>query len=86
MLWFGAAGSYASAAAARVFGGFFNGIIGSWKCMLGECYDTLAQARWVARGGWQRPRTRRRRPLAAAARAAPLCLGALSRAAPQPRP
>jgi len=45
MLWFGTAGSYALAASARVFGGFLNGIIGAWKCMLGECYDTLAQAR-----------------------------------------
>lgn len=45
LLWFGLAGSYASAAAARAVGGFFNGIIAAWKCMIGESYDQLAQGR-----------------------------------------
>ncbi len=39
LVWFGLSGSYSSAAAARVFGGLFNGIIGAWKCMVGESED-----------------------------------------------
>ena len=36
MLWFGLSGSYTSAMAARAFGGVLNGILGAWKCMIGE--------------------------------------------------
>lgn len=35
MLWFGLSASYGTALAARAFGGFFNGILGAWKCMIG---------------------------------------------------
>ncbi|GIL70232.1 hypothetical protein Vretifemale_1079 [Volvox reticuliferus] len=46
MLWFGLSGNYGTAAAARVFGGFFNGILGAWKCMIGESTDVLLQGKF----------------------------------------
>ncbi|GLI58932.1 hypothetical protein VaNZ11_000718 [Volvox africanus] len=46
MLWFGMSGSYANALAARAFGGFFNGILGAWKCMIGESTDVLLQGKF----------------------------------------
>ncbi|KAG2445989.1 hypothetical protein HXX76_000592 [Chlamydomonas incerta] len=46
ILWFGLSGSYASAMAARAFGGFLNGILGAWKCMIGESTDTLLQGKF----------------------------------------
>lgn len=45
LLWFGAAGSYASAAASRAAAGLLNGIIVAWKCMIGESCDPLTQGR-----------------------------------------
>ncbi|KAG2501487.1 hypothetical protein HYH03_001264 [Edaphochlamys debaryana] len=45
ILWFGLAGSYGSALAARAFGGFFNGILGAWKCMIGESTSVLQQGK-----------------------------------------
>ncbi|PNG99489.1 Protein ZINC INDUCED FACILITATOR-LIKE 1, partial [Tetrabaena socialis] len=46
ILWFGLSGSYAAALAARVFGGFFNGILGAWKCMIGESTEVLLQGKF----------------------------------------
>ncbi|KXZ56025.1 hypothetical protein GPECTOR_2g1577 [Gonium pectorale] len=46
MLWFGLSGSYGTALAARAFGGFFNGILGAWKCMIGESTAVLLQGKF----------------------------------------
>ncbi|EFJ50590.1 hypothetical protein VOLCADRAFT_103803 [Volvox carteri f. nagariensis] len=46
ILWFGLSGSYGTALAARAFGGFLNGILGSWKCMIGESTDVLLQGKF----------------------------------------
>ncbi|GLC73711.1 hypothetical protein PLESTF_001411000 [Pleodorina starrii] len=46
LLWFGLSGSYGTALAARAFGGFFNGILGAWKCMIGESTDVLLQGKF----------------------------------------
>ncbi|MEW5308918.1 MAG: hypothetical protein WDW38_000838 [Sanguina aurantia] len=43
MLWFGLAPTYAWAMAARVFAGALNGILGAWKCVIGESADPLLQ-------------------------------------------
>lgn len=45
ILWFGASTTYATAMAARAFGGFFNGILGAWKCMISESTDVSMQVR-----------------------------------------
>jgi hypothetical protein len=50
LVWFGLAGGYASAAAARGAAGLLNGIICSWKCIIGESCDALLQARRGPRG------------------------------------
>jgi len=28
---------------ARIFGGLFNGVLGAWKCIIGESGDSLVQ-------------------------------------------
>ncbi len=43
VIWFGCSASYASAMAARAFGGFFNGVLGAWKCAIGESTEPLMQ-------------------------------------------
>jgi hypothetical protein len=40
---FGSSGTYGSAVASRIVGGLLNGILGAWKCLIGECGDTLVQ-------------------------------------------
>ena len=45
MLWFGLSDSYAVALSSRVFAGLFNGILGAWKCIIGESGDSLLQGK-----------------------------------------
>lgn len=51
LLLFGLAGSFSTAAAARVVAGLLNGIIVAWKSSIGESCDALEQGRVSMSGG-----------------------------------
>ncbi|KAI8462328.1 MAG: hypothetical protein J3K34DRAFT_462986 [Monoraphidium minutum] len=48
LVWFGLAGSYAGAAAARAAAGLLNGVLCAWKCIIGESCDSLLQGKVMA--------------------------------------
>eukprot|EP00983_Pelagomonas_calceolata_P025085 788865-Pelagomonas_calceolata.AAC.6 len=43
LVWFGFSMSFSMAISARIFGGLFNGVLGAWKCIIGESGDSLVQ-------------------------------------------
>lgn len=49
-LLFGLSSNYAMAASARVAAGLLNGLIGAWKCMLGEMLDSEGQGKFISSG------------------------------------
>eukprot|EP00200_Dunaliella_tertiolecta_P013041 CAMPEP_0202392632 /NCGR_PEP_ID=MMETSP1127-20130417/92481_1 /ASSEMBLY_ACC=CAM_ASM_000462 /TAXON_ID=3047 /ORGANISM="Dunaliella tertiolecta, Strain CCMP1320" /LENGTH=773 /DNA_ID=CAMNT_0048995161 /DNA_START=24 /DNA_END=2345 /DNA_ORIENTATION=- len=45
LVWFGFSMSFSMAISARIFGGLFNGVLGAWKCIIGESGDSLVQGK-----------------------------------------
>jgi MFS family permease len=48
MVAYGGAETYGQAVGARVVGGLLNGVLGAWKCIIGESGDSIVQVRHVS--------------------------------------
>jgi hypothetical protein len=47
MISYGMAETYTAAVIARIIGGLLNGVLGAWKCIIGESGDSLVQVSTV---------------------------------------